>query len=314
MGMREGSTQYVAQIRDLLKRYEFLGRIIGKCLYEGILVDVRFAGFFLLKWALTGGTSSAKRESAYRANLNDLRDLDQGLYQGLLQLKNYPGDVEELGVNFTIDDTFTIPDISADGRLIQKTITKTRDLKPGGSEIPVTNQNRLVYISYVARHRLQVQPFYQTQAFLQGLGQIIQPSWLSMFNQSELQTLVGGDAGVIDIEDLRRNTIFSGVYAIGDDGQEHPTTQMFWEVLREMTNADRAKLLKFVTSTPRAPLLGFSHLNPRFSIRDSSSEASRLPSASTCANLLKLPIYRDKETLREKLSYAINAEAGFDLS
>lgn len=81
-----------------------------------------------------------------------------------------------------------------------------------------------------------------------------------------------------------------------------------------MTNAERQKLLKFVTSTPRAPLLGFSHLNPRFSIRDSSTDEERLPSTSTCANLLKLPRYTRRDTLREKLMYAINAGAGFDLS
>jgi ubiquitin-protein ligase E3 C len=80
----ENGPDWNENIRDLLRRYEFLGRVIGKCLYEGILVDVNFAPFFLLKWALTGGTGSAQRETAYRANLNDLKDLDQGLYQGLV--------------------------------------------------------------------------------------------------------------------------------------------------------------------------------------------------------------------------------------
>lgn len=83
-GFRKGTEEYFSEIRELLKRYEFLGRIIGKCLYEGILVDINFAGFFLLKWALTGGTTSASNESAYRANINDLRDLDEELYQGLV--------------------------------------------------------------------------------------------------------------------------------------------------------------------------------------------------------------------------------------
>jgi ubiquitin-protein ligase E3 C len=84
LGFVENSPEWNEQVRDLLRRYEFLGRIIGKCLYEGILVDVNFAPFFLLKWALTGGAGSAQRETAYRANLNDLKDLDQGLYQGLV--------------------------------------------------------------------------------------------------------------------------------------------------------------------------------------------------------------------------------------
>ena len=83
-GLAAGSPEWNEQIRDLLRRYEFLGRIIGKCLYEGILVNIEFAGFFLLKWALTGGSGSAAKESGYRANLNDLRDLDESLYQGLV--------------------------------------------------------------------------------------------------------------------------------------------------------------------------------------------------------------------------------------
>ncbi|QSS57497.1 IQ and HECT domain-containing protein [Histoplasma capsulatum var. duboisii H88] len=313
-GVPERSPTMNAEVKEILKRYEFLGRIIGKCLYEGILADVSFAGFFLLKWALTGGTSSARKESSYRANLNEVRDLDEGLYQGLLQLKNYPGDVEDFALNFTVTDTIAVPIEKPDGTIETITENITKDLKPHGSEIPVTNQNRLVYISYIARHRLQAQPYLQTNAFLQGLGTIIQPSWLSMFNQSELQTLVGGDTGEIDVADLRRNTVYSGSYVIGDDNQEHPTIKLFWEVLQTMTNADRQKLLKFVTSTPRAPLLGFSHLNPRFSIRDSSADEERLPSTSTCANLLKLPRYTRLDTLREKLMYAINAGAGFDLS
>lgn len=195
-----------------------------------------------------------------------------------------------------------------------KSRTITKELKPGGSDVAVTNQNRLVYLSYIARHRLQAQPYLQTNAFLQGLGQIIQPSWLSMFNQAELQTLVGGDSGEIDVADLRRNTAYGGLYVLGDDMEEHPTVKLFWQVMENFSNTDRRKVLKFVTSTPRAPLLGFSHLNPRFSLRDSSTDQDRLPSTSTCVNLLKLPRYTDADTLREKLLYAVSAGAGFDLS
>ncbi|KAI9811235.1 MAG: hypothetical protein M1827_005567 [Pycnora praestabilis] len=312
-GFKDGSPDWNEQMRELLKRYEFLGRVMGKCLYEGILVDVGFAGFFLLKWALTGGSGSASRESGYRANLNDLRDLDEGLYQGLLQLKNYSGDVEDFSLNFTVTDIISTPQITEHGTAAA-TKTITRDLKPKGSDIPVTNENRLVYISYIARHRLQIQPHQQTSAFLRGLSEVIQPSWLSMFNQSELQTLVGGDSSEIDVPDLRRNTLYGGVYTIGDDHQEHPSIQLFWDVMSALNDSERRKVLKFVTSTPRAPLLGFGQLNPRFSIRDAGNDQERLPSTSTCVNLLKLPRYADATTLRDKLLYAVNSGAGFDLS
>lgn len=84
LSFEEGSPEWNEGIRDLLRQYEFLGRVVGKCLYEGILIDIHFAPFFLVKWALSGGSNSAANESSYRASINDLRDLDEGLYQGLV--------------------------------------------------------------------------------------------------------------------------------------------------------------------------------------------------------------------------------------
>jgi ubiquitin-protein ligase E3 C len=309
-GFNEKSPEFRLQISDMLQRYEFLGRIIGKCLYEGILVDVNFAPFFLRKWALTGGEGSAPNESGYRPTLNDLRDLDEELYQGLHKLKTYSGDVEDFSLNFTVTDTVVVDHTTSP----KKTKAVEKELKPDGANTPVTNQNRLVYISYMARHRLQNQPYLQTTAFLRGLRTMVQPSWLSMFNHSELQTLVSGTRTSIDIEDLRRNTIYGGTYVVGFDHQEHPTVQIFWKVMEEMSDDERRAVLKFVTSTPRAPLLGFGTLNPRFSIRDAGSDQQRLPSTSTCVNLLKLPMYRDEALLKEKLLYSVFSGAGFDLS
>ncbi|KAF2130444.1 HECT-domain-containing protein [Dothidotthia symphoricarpi CBS 119687] len=309
-GFPENSADFRSQVSIQLQRYEFLGRIIGKCLYEGILVDVSFAPFFLRKWALTGGAGSAPNESGYRPTLNDLRDLDEGLYQGLHKLKTYSGDVEDFSLNFTVTDNVVV-DRSTDP---PKTKAITKELKPDGANTPVTNQNRLVYISYMARHRLQNQPYLQTTAFLRGLSTMIQPSWLSMFNQSELQTLISGTRTSIDVEDLRRSTIYGGTYVIGDDGLEHPTIQLFWKIMKDISDDERRAVLKFVTSTPRAPLLGFGTLNPRFSIRDAGGDQERLPSTSTCVNLLKLPMYRDEALLKEKLLYSVFSGAGFDLS
>jgi ubiquitin-protein ligase E3 C len=309
-GFNEKSTAFRSQISNMLQRYEFLGRIIGKCLYEGILVDVNFAPFFLRKWALTGGDGHAPNESGYRPTLNDLRDLDEELYQGLHKLKTYPGDVEDFSLNFTVTDTVVV-DHTTDPK---KTLAVDKELKPGGVDTPVTNQNRLVYISYMARHRLQNQPYLQTSAFLRGLRQMVQPSWLSMFNHSELQTLVSGTRTSIDVEDLRRNTIYGGTYVIGTDGLEHPTISLFWKIMKDMSDDERRAVLKFVTSTPRAPLLGFGTLNPRFSIRDAGSDQQRLPSTSTCVNLLKLPMYKDEGLMKEKLLYSVFSGAGFDLS
>ena len=232
------------------------------------------------------------------------------MYHGLLALKNAPADqVEDFGLTFTVDDV-----VGPEQHPTVKKEVISRELIPGGANTAVTAENRLVYINRMSWYRLQGQSAIQTNAFLKGLSSIVQPSWLSMFNQSELQTLIGGAAAEINLTDLRRNTLYGGTYVIGDDGQEHPSVQLFWHVMATLPDAQRRKVVKFVTSTPRGPLLGFSQLNPRFSIRDSGADENRLPSTSTCVNLLKLPMYRSEEVLRAKLLAAVESGAGFDLS
>ncbi len=44
------------------------------------------------------------------------------------------------------------------------------------------------------------------------------------------------------------------------------------------------------------------------------SDDQRLPTASTCFNILKLPTYSSARILKQKLLQSIHAKAGFDLS
>lgn len=58
----------------------------------------------------------------------------------------------------------------------------------------------------------------------------------------------------------------------------------------------------------------FQELYPAFCIHNGGSDLERLPTASTCMNLLKLPEFYDETLLRSKLLYAIECAAGFELS
>lgn len=57
----------------------------------------------------------------------------------------------------------------------------------------------------------------------------------------------------------------------------------------------------------------FQELNPQFSIQSSGLE-NRMPTASTCLNLLKVPIIQEEKILRNKILEAIEQQAGFELS
>ncbi|CAE6476085.1 unnamed protein product [Rhizoctonia solani] len=269
-----------------LEWFRFVGRVLGKALYDGILVDIAFAPFFLAK--MLG------RESY----INDLASLDPELYQGLMFLKNYKGNPEELSLNFTVTDDY----------LGQVTVT---NLVANGADTPVTAENRYQYILMVAHYRLKTQIRKQTDAFMEGLADIIDAKWIRMFDQRELQMLIGGTPDAIDIDDLRANCVYGGLY-----DESHEVIETFWKVVNTMNQEERRALLRFVTSCSRPPLLGFKELNPRFAIRDATSDDQRLPTSSTCVNLLKasLPRYSSEHIMRQKLLQAISSNAGFDLS
>lgn len=270
-----------------LDQLEFLGKIIGKCLYDNVLVNVEFAPFFLQKSA--GVT--------YRNSFDDLYSLDPEVYNSLVTLRKYSGDVEaDLGLNFTIDQDI------GDGKQV------TLELIRNGENTPVTNSNRLEYVHAIANFKLNTVLAPQTNAFFGGMSQLISFNWLKMFNATELQMLISGGSLSIDIEDLKSHTQYGGY------SNQSETVKNFWEIMEELPDADKCALIKFVTSVPKAPLGGFKRLEPSFAIRNSGEEVDRLPTASTCVNLLKLPNYKSKELLKEKLLYSIRSNAGFDLS
>lgn len=166
--------------------YGFLGRILGKALYEGILVDVAFAGAFLSKWL------------GRQSYLDDLASLDPELYRGLLFLKNYQGNVEaDLSLNFTVTQE-------------EFGVSRTLDLISDGRNVPVTNENRMRYIYLVSHYRLNVQTEKQSAAFFAGLSDLIDPTWLRLFNQVELAILVGGTDKEMDVDDWASNTVYGG--------------------------------------------------------------------------------------------------------
>jgi hypothetical protein len=126
-----------------------------------------------------------------------------------------------------------------------------------------------------------------------------------MFNQQEVQILIGGVNSPIDLDDLRRHTNYGGLY---DDN--HETVVMFWNVSRlsvlpqiafsavlmnsQVVNSfdqeQRRALLRFVTSCSRPPLLyvlcylfralSWSHLFFFCSVVDSRSSCPTFPSVT----------------------------------
>jgi hypothetical protein len=277
--MMHGSEEHHAQ-------FKFLGQVLGKAMYDGILVEPRFAKFFLNK--LLG----------HYPSFDDLHSLDPELYRHLTFLKKYEGEIADLCLTFEVAS-------NAYGQ------SSSQELIPGGANIDVSNSNLIRYLHHVADYKLNRQIAQQSAAFLEGFRDLIPLKWLRMFSPQELHNLISGSSQTVDLVDLKRNMTYAGGYH-----ESQPCMHWFWEVLEEFNDEQRGNFLKFVTSCSRQPLLGFRQLNPPFCIQAVrvESDSERLPSASTCMNLLKLPTFSCKEALREKLLYSISSNAGFELS
>eukprot|EP00985_Skeletonema_marinoi_P034729 scaffold44674_cov146-Skeletonema_marinoi.AAC.2 len=282
-----------------LSHYEFLGRVLGKAIYESILVDPQLALPFLNK--LLGKQNS----------LDDLKNMDPEFYKHIKSLRYMSAqDINSLGLTFE----------TTAGK------NKTVELIHGGSNILVTKDNVIQYIHLVSHQRMNIAGSRQTHAFLHGFRDIIPAPWVRLFSAYEFQKLISGDDAVqgIDVQGMMNVTRYSGGLH-----PSQPIVQWLWEVVNEMNSEQQRKFLKFMTSCSRQPLLGFKSLAPAPCVQqtrlrednrgvDIAEESPigniRLPTSSTCMNLLKLPKYTSKEMLRDKLLYAIEAAAGFELS
>eukprot|EP00549_Striatella_unipunctata_P010688 CAMPEP_0118687574 /NCGR_PEP_ID=MMETSP0800-20121206/8458_1 /TAXON_ID=210618 ORGANISM="Striatella unipunctata, Strain CCMP2910" /NCGR_SAMPLE_ID=MMETSP0800 /ASSEMBLY_ACC=CAM_ASM_000638 /LENGTH=758 /DNA_ID=CAMNT_0006584773 /DNA_START=159 /DNA_END=2438 /DNA_ORIENTATION=+ len=274
--------------------YEFLGRVLGKALYESILVEPQLSLPFLNQ--LLGKLNT----------LDDLKNIDPEFHRHLAGLRNMDAtSLSNLGLYFDV----TTKQLNPQTKKLETIVT---ELFPGGSDVPVKKDNAIRYVHTMAHHRLNTLGYSQTKAFLRGFRDLIPASWVRLFSSWELQKLISGDDSIkgIDVAGLKRHMQYSGGY--------HPSQQLihwFWEILQDdFSPLEQTQFLKFVTSCSRQPLLGFSALAPAPCIQQVRNAADRLPTSSTCMNLLKLPCYESKNQLKEKLLYAISAGAGFELS
>lgn len=231
--------------------------------------------------------------------LSDLSTMDPVLYNNLMFLKTYEGDASHLALSFTVaDDDF------GENREVP--------LIHNGADIDVTDSNKQKYISLVAKHHVYDRLKDQSQAFTRGLWDVIDPSWLRLFNEPELQVLISGsNSGKLDVADMKAYTRYTGGFT-GLDKHVH----RFWNVVSGMSPRHQAALLKFVTSCERPPAAGFKNMNPPFTIQKVFilRDSDKLPTASTCFNILKLPTYSSEKVLKQRLVYSIESGTGFELS
>lgn len=83
--------------------------------------------------------------------------------------------------------------------------TETKDMKPDGQNIPVTEENKREYVQLACQMKMTSSIRSQIKSFLEGFYEIIPKELISIFNEQELELLICG-LPTIDIDDLKANT------------------------------------------------------------------------------------------------------------
>ncbi|CAL1281356.1 unnamed protein product [Larinioides sclopetarius] len=267
---------------DHLSYFKFIGRVAGMAVYHGKLLD----SFFIRPFY--------KMMLGKPISLKDMESVDSEYYNSLLWImENDPADLD---LRFSIDEDLF-------GQMQQ------RDLKPNGSEIPVTQENKMEYINLVIQWRFVSRVEPQMNAFLEGFGEVVPMHLIKLFDENELELLMCG-IGKIDVKDWKQNTVYKGSYHAN-----HIVIQWFWRMVMSFSNEMRARLLQFVTGTSRVPMNGFKELygsnGPQLFTIEKWGTTDNLPRSHTCFNRLDLPPYDSYQELRDRLIKAIEGSETF---
>uniref|UniRef100_A0A668AZY4 E3 ubiquitin-protein ligase n=1 Tax=Myripristis murdjan TaxID=586833 RepID=A0A668AZY4_9TELE len=272
-----GKSNYCLQINpastinpDHLSYFCFIGRFIAMALFHGKFIDTGFSLPFY------------KRMLNKKLILKDLESIDPEFYNSLIWIRD--NNIEECGLEMYF---------SVDMEILGK-IT-SHDLKPDGTNVLVTEENKEEYISLMAEWRFSRGVEGQTKAFLDGFNEVVPLQWLQYFDEKELEVMLCGMQEV-DLQDWQRNTVY-----------RHYTRNSkqiiwFWQLVKEVDNEVRLRLMQFVTGTCRLPLGGFAELmgsnGPQKFCIEKVGKDTWLPRSNT-------------DLLKEKLLFAIEETEGF---
>ncbi|KAK1750842.1 hypothetical protein QBC47DRAFT_406540 [Echria macrotheca] len=266
-----------------LNYFKFIGRVVGLAIFHRRFLDAFFIGA-LYKMVLGKAVALADMEGVdadFHRSLQWM--LDNDISGGILE-QTFSTEDERFGV-ITVED-----------------------LIPNGRNIEVTNENKKEYVDLMVKWRIEKRIAEQFQAFKDGFHELIPQDLINVFDERELELLIGGIAE-IDVDDWKKHTDYRG-YTESDE-----VIQFFWQTIRSWDGEQKSRLLQFATGTSRIPVNGFKDLQgsdgPRRFTIEKAGEITNLPKAHTCFNRLDLPPYKTLEMLQQKLTIAVEETMGF---
>ncbi|GMP50528.1 hypothetical protein CsSME_00017111 [Camellia sinensis var. sinensis] len=301
------STSGGMEFSEVISKFVLLGQVIAKSVQDGRVLDIPFSKAFY------------KLILGQELTVYDIHSFDPELSRALLEfqavverkryLESVCGENSALKLNLCFRNT-TIEDLSLDFSLPGY---PDYILTSGPDPKMVNMTNLEEYVSLIVDATINAGVCRQMEAFKSGFNQVFPIKHLQFFSEEELERLLCGEREFWTSNELLDHIKFDHGYT-----SSSPPILNLLEIIREFNQELQRAFLQFVTGAPRLPPGGLASLNPKLTIvRKHSSQCADadLPSVMTCANYLKMPPYSSKETMKEKLLYAITEGQGsFHLS
>ena len=150
---------------------------------------------------------------------------------------------------------------------------KTANLCPNGDQITLSELNKVLnseektkqmfkgdYVALYVAWRLSRDTSKQLEALKSGLFEIVQSSFLSIFDSRELELVLCGLVS-IDVNDktqnmvIKRRSFHSCIFLSRQFRAETGVVTSFWSIVRSMDDVNRARLLQLCTDTSGVPVV-----------------------------------------------------------
>jgi hypothetical protein len=163
--------------------FELIGSILGLAIYNSDLLDIRFP------------KAVYKKLCNEKLQLEDLEEFEPALFNTLRNVGKMDAGIEDLEMTFSVSvDNFGAEEIV--------------ELKEGGKEIAVTQENKLEWVDLYLDYLLNKSIESQFGAFLRGFRLVMNGLAMQFFNHLELEKLICGKPE-LDMSELMENTHYA---------------------------------------------------------------------------------------------------------
>jgi hypothetical protein len=313
---------------EVVRRFRFLGRLMGQALREGFIVPLPLAEeFFALVLGEPLGQASLPRPGSGCAGelVGALTEFARELAAGEAELSTPEERAawrKEQAERMDFAERFlTAPDrpdgataqqatsfeqyVSMVGASFLETGLSGAPLCPGGENVAVTIENVREFAEQAARFWFDTGASAQVEAFRAGINDTFPFECLVAFSRSELREMFCGE----DRIEWDEQALLAHLHPVGGLTDKSPTYKYLVADLLEMNQADRSRFLDFVSSCPRLPPGGIAKFHVDV-FPDANATKEGFPRSRACANQLYLPPYGSREELHAKLHEAMQCSAG----